>query len=74
MAINKPIRVKDLYENCKELIEQGHWEKFVFLIDDDEGNWCHACRYLINPKIECEDYREMCEDNYCNPDDCVLLW
>lgn len=74
MTVNKPITVKQLFANCWDLIRQGHWNKYVFLIDDDEWNWIHACWYLINPKIDYDEYREMCEDNYCNPDDCVLLW
>ena len=73
MAKNKPITVFELYKNCIKLINEGHANKYVFLIDDDEWNGIHACWYLINPKIEYDDYREMCRDNYCNPDECVLL-
>ena len=74
MNANKPITVLDLYKNCEELIKEWHADKYVFLIDDDEGNWCHACWYLINPVIDYEDYQEDCKRNGCDPKDCVLLW
>ena len=74
MAANKPITVFELYKNCIKLINEGHANKYVFLIDDDEWNGCHACRYLMNPKIEFDDYKEDCKRNYCDPEDCVLLW
>lgn len=70
--MNKPITLKELYYNCKKLLMQ-HWDKYVFLIDDDEWNWCHACWYLMNPNIDYEDYREDCKRNGCDPDECVLL-
>ena len=73
MNANKPITVLDLYKNCEELIKEWHADKYVFLIDDDEGNWCHACWYLINPVIDYEDYQEDCKRNLCDPKDCVLL-
>lgn len=74
MAYNKPITVSELAQNCVELIKKWYGDKYVFLIDDDEGNWCHACRYLINPEIDYEDYKDDCKRNGCDPKDCVLLW
>lgn len=70
---NTPITVYALAQNCAKLIREGHGNKYVFLIDDDEGNWCHACWYLINPEIDYEDYQEDCRRNGCDPKDCVLL-
>ena len=74
MAYNKPITVFELAQNCVELIKKWYADKYVFLIDDDEGNWCHACWYLISPEIDYEDYKDDCKRNGCDPKDCVLLW
>lgn len=72
--MSKPITVKELFTNCRQLIKEWHWDKYVFLIDDDEWNWVHACRYSINPVVDCEDYQKDCERNLCDPKDCVVLW
>ena len=70
---NKPVTVKELLINCEKLVKNWYWDKYVFLIDDDEWNGCHACWYLINPKIDYADYQEDCRHNRCDPKDCVLL-
>lgn len=71
--MNKPITVRELAMNCTKLIKEWHADKYVFLIDDDEWNGCHACWYLINPEIDYDDYKEDCKRNGCDPKDCVLL-
>lgn len=70
--MNKPLTVKELYKACEKILLQ-HWDKYVFLIDDDEWNGCHACWYSIATKIDYEDYKEDCRRNGCDPKDCVLL-
>lgn len=72
MATNKPITLKELHKNCEDLLLQ-YGDRYVFLIDDDEWNWCHACWYLINPEIDYDDYKEDCRRNGCDPKECVLL-
>lgn len=70
--MSKPLTVKELYKACEKILLQ-HGDKYVFLIDDDEGNGCHACRYSIATEIEYDDYKDDCRRNGCDPKDCVLL-
>ena len=36
------IKLKDLYQSCKEQMEAGNGEKSLILSDDNEGNGYHG--------------------------------
>ncbi len=41
------IKLKDLYQECKKLMEQGHGEKSLVVSDDNEGNGYHGMFFTL---------------------------
>lgn len=41
------IKLKDLYKDCKKLMEAGHGEKSLILSDDNEGNGYHGMFFTL---------------------------
>lgn len=33
-----PLQVKEMYEFCKELMKEGHGDKYCYVTTDEEGN------------------------------------
>lgn len=59
------IKLKDLYEESKKLMEAGHGEKSLVLSDDNEGNGYHGMFYtltVITPE-NADDFIGMIGDN-----------
>ena len=49
----RQIKLKDLYQACKEQMEKGNGEKSLILSDDNEGNGYHGMFFtltVITPK------------------------
>ena len=43
----KQMKLKDLYSECKRLMEAGNGEKSLILSDDNEGNGYHGMFYTL---------------------------
>lgn len=43
------IKLKDLYHDCKVLMEKGYGEKSLILSDDNEGNGYHGMFFTLTP-------------------------
>ena len=43
--VNKPLTVSDLLKICKDAVDNGLGDKYVFISQDDEGNGFHALFY-----------------------------
>ena len=41
------IKLKDLYQSCKEQMEAGNGEKSLILSDDNEGNGYHGMFFTL---------------------------
>ncbi len=41
------IKLKELYQECKKLMEQGHGEKSLVVAADNEGNGYHGMFYTL---------------------------
>ena len=52
----KALRVKDVYEDMKNLVKQGKGDYLVFVADDEEGNGYHALWF------KAEEAKHMNED------------
>ncbi len=61
----KQIKLKDLYQACKEQMEAGNGEKSLVVSDDNEGNGYHGMFFtltVITPK-NTDDYSGLIGDN-----------
>ncbi len=59
------IKLKELYQECKKLMEQGHGEKSLVVSDDNEGNGYHGMFFtltVITPE-NVDDYSGLIGDN-----------
>ena len=45
--MNGPLTVKDLYENCRKLMDAGLGDKTVLISNDDEGNGFHSLYFAF---------------------------
>lgn len=45
--MNKPLTIKQLYEECEKQIKAGRGDNVIMLSDDDEGNGYHYCWYTF---------------------------
>ena len=43
------MKVKDLFEFCKQAIKDGHGDKNIVISDDNEGNGYHGLFYQFTP-------------------------
>ena len=43
----RQIKLKDLYQACKEQMEKGNGEKSLILSDDNEGNGYHGMFFTL---------------------------
>ena len=67
------LTVKDLYEKCKEQIDQGNGDKKILISADDEGNGFHGLFYPFTYDQEMiGNYKEAIYDDV-NLKDVVLL-
>ncbi len=49
---NKPLTVSDLLKVCKNAVDNGLGDKYVFISQDDEGNGFHALFYSFTTDVE----------------------
>ncbi len=59
------IKLKELYQECKKLMEQGHGEKSLVVSDDNEGNGYHGMFFtltVITPE-NVDDFSGLIGDN-----------
>ena len=54
---NKPLTVSDLLKICKNAVDDGLGDKYVFISQDDEGNGFHALWYSFTTQIK--DYADL---------------
>lgn len=60
----KALKVKDLYEEMKERVENGQGDFVVFVTNDEEGNGYHALWYKGNtPDFWADAIRENVEES-----------
>lgn len=45
--MSKPLTIKQLLEECKKEIANGHGDYTIALSNDDEGNGYHYCWYAF---------------------------
>ena len=53
----KPLKVSDLLKICKNAVDGGLGDKYVFISQDDEGNGFHALFYSFTTQIK--DYADL---------------
>jgi len=69
---NKPLTVSELLKRCKDAVDNGFGDKYVFISQDDEGNGFHALFYPFTTSIE--DYTdEIYQVNEEDLEDIVIL-
>lgn len=61
------MNVYELLDACKEQIDKGNGDKYIYISQDDEGNSFHQLLYLFT------DDEETVDSYGLNPDDTVLL-
>ena len=76
MPREKPMTVKDLYEECKKVYEAGYGDKKVLISSDDEGNDFHYIWFDFT--VDEESVRGCIETSCAKGDDldlenCVIL-
>ena len=49
---NKPLKVNDLLNICKNAVDDGLGDKYVFISQDDEGNGFHALLYSFTTDVK----------------------
>ena len=54
---NKPITVSELLKICKNAVDDGLGDKYVFISQDHEGNGFHALYYSFTTQIK--DYANL---------------
>ena len=52
-----PLTVSDLLKVCKNAVDNGLGDKYVFISQDDEGNGFHALFYAFTTNVK--DYADM---------------
>ena len=50
--VNKPLTVSDLLKICRNAVDNGLGDKYVFISQDDEGNGFHALFYSFTTDIK----------------------
>lgn len=53
---NKPIKVTDLLKICKNAVDKGLGDKYIFISQDDEGNGFHALFHSFTTNVK--DYAD----------------
>ena len=76
--MNKPLTIKQLYNECKKQIDAGNGDKVIMLSNDDEGNGYHYLWYSFCNAVDILDdaygYMESDFDkNIAEMDDTVIL-
>lgn len=67
-----PLTIKDIYEECKQLIKDGNGDKVVMISNDDEGNGYHYCWYSFTTATDLvDDY--MIDNNIAEKKDTMVL-
>ena len=54
---NKPLKVNDLLKVCKNAVDNGLGDKYVFISQDDEGNGFHALFFSFTTNVK--DYADV---------------
>ena len=54
---NKPLTVSDLLKICKNAVNEGLGDKYVFIPQDEEGNGFHALWYSFTTQVK--DYADL---------------
>lgn len=49
---NKPLKVSELLKICKNAVDNGLGNKYVFISQDDEGNGFHALFYSFTTDVK----------------------
>lgn len=57
--MNKPLTIKQLYNECKAQMLRGNGDKVIMISRDDEGNGYHYLWYSFTPISEFEKPFEM---------------
>ena len=74
MKVNLGITVNELFELCKDQIEEGNGEKHVLISSDDEGNNFHTLFFGFTDEPEEIQYLlEFEHDGTHTVDNCVIL-
>lgn len=69
---NKPLKVNDLLKVCKNAVDNGLGDKYVFISQDDEGNGFHALFFPFTTEVK--DYADsLYQVNDDDLEDIVIL-
>ena len=61
----KQLKLKDLYHECRKLMEEGHGEKSLVAAGDNEGNSYHGMFFSLTPITpkNVKEFEGLIEDN-----------
>lgn len=82
--MNKPLTVKQLYKECKKLIDAGKGDNVIMISSDDEGNAYHYLWYSFSTVKSMEEpiiyngkkYEfpfEFADESIASKDDTIIL-
>lgn len=73
--INKPLTVKELYQECRKEINNGNGDKVIMISNDDEGNGYHYLWYSFTNEVgEIMEYQPMEVDKrIAKEEDTIIL-
>lgn len=55
--VNKPLTVSELLKICRNAVDNGLGDKYVFISQDHEGNGFHALFYSFTTQVK--DYADL---------------
>lgn len=68
----KAITIKELYELCKEQVEEGNGNKTIMLSNDDEGNGYHYMWYTFST-VEQAWAKDYIDERIAKEEDTIIL-
>lgn len=73
--INKPLTVKELYQECRKEINNGNGDKVIMISNDDEGNGYHYLWYSFTNEVgEIMEYQPMeVDERIAKEEDTIIL-
>lgn len=69
----KPLTIKDLYQECKEQIQNGNGNKVIMISQDDEGNSFHYLWYSFTDLRNAYISKEEINEDIAKYEDTIIL-
>lgn len=70
--MNKPLTVKELYNECREQIKKGNGDKVIMISQDDEGNGYHYMWYTFST-VEQAWAKDYIDERIAKEEDTIIL-